>query len=85
MSEKFEAWVTRHALTTGIEKHTLVQSEYCDTTACTLDNRNVQCFHKPYWHKSYADAVNHAESMRREKIFRLEKQIAKLKAMRFKL
>ena len=40
--------------------------------------------HKHDWYRTRAEAVEHAEEMRQRKIASLEKQIKKLKALRFR-
>jgi len=42
-----------------------------------------QYFHKPDWHETWEEAVEHAEQMRQKKITSLEKKLAKLKKLRF--
>jgi hypothetical protein len=77
-----EIYVTRYALTEGIQKK----------KACRVVGEIVLCsdpghldayFHRPDWHETLAEAKAHAEKMRVKKIASLEKQLERLKALNF--
>jgi hypothetical protein len=40
-------------------------------------------YHKPYWHETKEEAIKHAEILKERKIKSLEKQIKKLKELKF--
>ena len=88
MNDEIEVWSTKYVLTSGIEKIT-----------GKIDKREPRAFIKMGdkfssmafvfwvgdWHKTEAEAIARAESMRAKKIASLKKQIAKLEAMKFEL
>ncbi len=80
-----EVWVTKYALTSGIQHHT--NAEHCVGTSTRMIKvpgpYGGACFHGDDWHRTRADAAAHAEKMRDRKIAALEKQIKKLRAMTF--
>ncbi len=81
-------WITKYALTTGIEK---CKAEICldisDNMIRTDQDRSkniiVRYFHKNEWHTSEKAAKKQAEEMRVKKLKSLEKQIKKIKALIF--
>lgn len=83
-----DVWITQYALTAGIRQE---RAEVCLSTvpdgrmiSVLRDGRtNLETYHKPNWHKTKTDAVEHAEQMRTKKIASLKKQIAKLEKLRF--
>lgn len=88
MNDEIEVWVTKYALTSGIEKIT-----------GKIDKRESRAFIKMEdkfssmafvlwvgdWHKTEVEAIARAEQMRAKNIASLKKQIAKLEAMKFEL
>lgn len=83
---RFRAWVTKYALTEGIQA--IWAEDYFDVSdrmirRITDNGYYMAFFHKPHWHLTEADAVAHAEKMRVAKIKSLQKQIAKLEALKF--
>ena len=82
--EKITAWVTKYALTTGIDK---VSGNVCHGISSEMLSYGTQSFHATAhgdeWHRTEAEAVARAEQMRLKKIAGLEKQIAKLKKLSF--
>jgi len=84
----FNVWVTKYALTTGIE-------QYADARQCLASSPNgnmIQCdglcspcFHGEGrdWHRTRESAVKRAEAMRTKKIASLKKQILALEKLRF--
>ena len=80
--EKVKAWITTYALTKGImqeegEIDHNIRSErfsYYGGQAAAYDNN---------WHRTREAAVKRAEEMRMKKIASVEKQLEKLKKMRF--
>ena len=90
MSErtKFTAWITKDALTRGIEKIEVEDrfaiSERMVKAILIGDEFGAsQCFHKPDWHRDPEYAIGRAEEMRDAKIASLKKKIAKLEKMTF--
>jgi hypothetical protein len=81
-----KAWVTKYALTTGI---VAIEGEVYENRPRQLlrikkSGGPPEFYHKPYWHEHRADALRHAEELRRKKIAALEKQIDRLLKLRFK-
>lgn len=84
--EPITAWVTKHALTSGIAE---VQAVVCrgvsnDMISWRGSEKSLQSYaHGTEWHRTRAAAVEHANNMRRRRIESLRKQIARLEAMKF--
>lgn len=87
-NEGITAWVTRYALTTGIQK---VSGAVCHETCSALlwhqaSNRDYGWTALVYgkdWHLTPEAALARAEEMRKAKIAALKKSVAKLEAMMF--
>ena len=81
-----KVYITKYALTQGIFE---VEGEVCGGIFGRMfDAEKNGYFHNhPYgideWHRTRASAVRTAEQMRQKKIASLEKQIEKLKKMKF--
>lgn len=81
--EQFTAWVTKYALTEGILK---MQVEDCFGVSPDMVkkvNSPSNWFHGKDWHRSYEDAVARAEEMRTEKLKSIDKQRARILALKF--
>lgn len=88
-SNTMKVWITKYALTKGIlQKET---DDFCLNTDPTgnmiyiNENGHHQCFHGKgnEWHDDKQSAIAKAEMMRKKKITNLEKQIEKLKNIKF--
>ena len=85
-NENITAWVTKYALTSGIQK---VIGTVCHETSSTMlrysDTANSckEFLHGTDWHRTPEAALARAEEMRKKKIAGLKKSIAKLEAMTF--
>lgn len=84
--EHFTAWVTKHALTEGIE---VVAAELCSDISDKMityggDGYSKQSAHGSDWHRTPEAALARAEEMRRGKLASLRKSISRLEAMEFK-
>jgi hypothetical protein len=78
---KIKIWVTKYALTEGIfEKEAYVDNED-EKWASTVNESGG--YYGNDWHSSKEKAIKHAEIIRIRKIKSLEKQIDKLKNMKF--
>lgn len=79
-----KVWITKYALTTGIYA---AEAEVCETvedgTMIRVLSSYGGYFHKPNWWDNEADAIRRAEVMRKRKIAGLQKQLEKLKALKF--
>ena len=83
--ERFQAWVTRYALTEGIWQGEAVVSENEVKTIIfyRADGTGQLYIHGADWHRTEEAATKRAEEMRTRKIGSLRKQIAKLEALTF--
>ena len=83
-TDTFPAWITKYALTTGIEEITAEQS-YSESLI-TDANRTLCCYfgENTEWHRTREGAVIRAEKMRAARIASLRKSIAKLEKVSFK-
>jgi len=80
-----KAWISKYALTQGIF---CINAEIC----LDVNKKMIQetgkgiypiYYHKPDWYETEQEAKDQAELMRKKKIASLEKQVAKLKEMKF--
>lgn len=81
--ERIKAWITKHALTEGIE---VVDAEVCgDGGMIAYGNVGYgsQYAHRKDWHRTPEAALARAEEMRKAKIASLKKSIAKMEALTF--
>lgn len=79
-------WITKYALTKGIlEKEAEIDFHETMASVPSADIRLgwTDYFHRPNWHKTQEEARARAEVMRQKKIASLERQLAKLRAIRF--
>lgn len=84
MTERITIWVTKYALTKGIQKHDDCRiSDYTPKMAYRAGTNSMIYYHDNEWHRTEAEAIARAEEMRLAKVASLEKQIAKLLAMTF--
>lgn len=77
-------YITKYALTKGIieDKGEIVFGS--QGRMICVDRKDMYLIGKPFWHIREEDAIEHAENMRDKKIKSLEKQIEKLKNLKFK-
>lgn len=85
-NEHITAWVTKYALTEGIE---VVDAEVChDIHSGMISYGNcgymVQSAHGKDWHRTPEAALARAEEMRKAKIASLRKSIEKMERLTFK-
>jgi len=80
---KFTAYVTKYALTAGIQSVFCEHSSKSPKMVSWYEGSYFQAAHGDDWHGTPEQAIARAEEMRGKKIKALEKQIAKLKAMTF--
>lgn len=73
-----KVWITKYALTRDIEQ---VDAELLKSGAASYGKYGYAG--SGAWSETRADAIKRAEAMRVAKIASLEKQIAKLRAMKF--
>ena len=79
--EKITAWVTKHALTTGIEM--VSGTVYHHLNSGMLLWGQFEDAHGKDWHRTPEDALLRAEEMRQARIKSHQKSIAKLEALVF--
>ncbi len=75
-------FVTKYALTKGIIEFDGEITDTCETMIHD-GNRSITTYHKPFWHETYEAACHHAELLRTNKLKSIDKQIKKLKSLRF--
>lgn len=85
MPDTFTGWVTKYALTNGIEEKVLQVCENTTSMVEEVGSRWNAYYHGEgrEWHRTRANAVAKAEEMRKKKITSLRKKIAALEALRF--
>ena len=80
--ENINAWVTKHALTEGIE---MVNGNVCHYISSGMLSYGSHTAHGKDWHRTPELALARAEEMRKAKIASLRKSIAKIEALQFKI
>lgn len=81
-------WVTKYALTTGVERveaEDPINTQYV-TMLVVESGRSYRMFHGDgrEWHRTEKRAINQAYALKEAKIASLEKQIAKLRKKEFR-
>lgn len=78
----FKAWITKYALTKGIQE---VEAKVCDGSDTMVRYGRHEYAHGEglEWHRSLESAQKRANLMRQNKIASMEKSIAKLRAKVF--
>ena len=82
MDEKITAWITRYALTDGIQK---VQGKINQEHPRVFDYGAWNCAIGDQWHLTEQAAVDHAETIRIKKLQSLDSQHKKISALKFKV
>jgi hypothetical protein len=75
-------WITRYALTTGIQSGELIKQK--DRYVYISSKRGIngcEMFHGVDWHYDLADARRRAEEMRNIKLASLQKRIAEMESL----
>lgn len=82
--DQFDGYVTKHALTGGIQACRL--RDLGDGLAEIVGVRYRDLYHGEgrEWHRTYASALSRAENMRQSRIKSLRKSLATMEAMTFK-
>lgn len=86
MSEQFTVWITKWALTKGIYQTTV---EDCLESSSMMvrektGSLGANYFNELEWHRTREDAVKQAEEMRVKKLRSLDKQINRIRELRFR-
>ena len=85
-NENITAWVTKYALTDGIQKVSgTVRHETSSDMLSYIGSRYDwrECVHDNDWHRTPEAALARAEEMRKNKIASLKKSLAKMEATMF--
>jgi len=77
-------YITKYALTQGIQEYDISDMQKGSNHVVIHEAMYNQHFFKPEWHTDKNDALQHAELMRVKKIASLERQIFKLRGLKFK-
>lgn len=78
-----KVYITQYALTKGIIE---AEARICTESSINMieiEARFPTFYHKPYWHESKEDAIEHAEELRYKKVQSLLNQIKKLNTLKF--
>ena len=88
----YTVYVTQYALTKGIQEKEVWlcgnDVQCSDVNQCVMVNVVLGSFsnefyHKPHWHVTKEDAIKQANAMKARKVQSLNKQIAKINALKF--
>jgi len=75
-----KAYVTKYALTRGIQEVEVThETNYPEMIWINA----FEIYHKPFWHETREEAVLHAEKLREAKLKSIEKQVKRIKALKF--
>lgn len=83
--EKITAYITKYALSQGIQK---VEGYVCHETSMHLfrdDNSFVRYYHKGQWHRTPEEALKRAEQMRKTRVAALERKLTKFENLIFRI
>jgi len=86
INEIFKVWITKYALTQGILEDYVVVCHDTDKNMVKIAGGSwTDIFHGEgkEWHRTKESAIKCAEEMRLKKISSVEKQLQKLKDMKF--
>ncbi|WP_431785830.1 hypothetical protein [Paenibacillus lactis] len=78
-----KVWISKYALTTGIYEIEARETHSPNMVVDAKDSLAMYHGEGKEWHKSKEEAIKRAEIMRKKKIESLEKQLQKLKEMKF--
>lgn len=81
--EKITAWVTKYALSSGIDRVEAEVCHYINSGMITYGSHQVA--HGNDWHRAPGAALQRAQEMRTKKIDSLKKNIAKLEKLTFSI
>lgn len=82
--KSFIAFITKYALSRGIEEARVIQNDHYPSMVCPLGNSFLTLIGEGReWHRTREGAVVRAEQMRVDKIASLQRQVAKLEKLRF--
>jgi ketol-acid reductoisomerase len=75
-----KVWITKYALTQGIIE---TEAERSKNHEDMIDTGKFGYYHGSDWHKTKQEAIKKAEEMKEKKILSLEKQLTKLRILKF--
>ncbi len=78
-----KAYITKYALTSGILEKDVEICEGFPKMVRVLKNSYSENYHKPFWYESREEAVEHAEKIRVKKLLSIEKEVKKIKGLKF--
>jgi hypothetical protein len=81
--ERFIAYVTRYALTTGIWTGEVELCTGVSDSMVSVVGAKWQYYSRGDWHRTEVEAKARAEEMRQAKIKSVKKQLARLEALKF--
>lgn len=84
MGEKITAWITKYALTEGIQR--VENATVCSESILRVDYEGsciTSYFHGRAWHRTEMEAIERAEEMRIAKLKSLRRTMEKVEALRF--
>jgi len=79
-----KVWITKYALTIGIEEVEADVSFSENMVAYGGNSYSTQYAHGNDWHGTKEAAIKRAENMRQDKLISLQKSIEKMQKLRFK-
>lgn len=85
-TESIDVWITKYALTSGIEKaRAEVKTDFPDMATVIRKSGWCDYFHKNDWHRTEEAAFARAEQMRQRKIVSLRRSLKRFEEMSFAL
>jgi len=83
VNDEFEGWVTKYALTNGIEKKMLEERGKGMVRVVGSGLREIYHGEGKEWHRDYDSARRRAGAMRHAKVISLRKSLAQIEALTF--
>lgn len=79
-----KVFVTKYALTQGIIER---EADYCSYLSIGIIKARgpytFEYYHKPFWYETMEEAIAHAETIRDKKLKSIEKQMKRIKSIKF--
>jgi len=77
-------YITKYALSKGIQRYEVPDVDKNGYHVFITQAMYHENFYKPHWHTDKKSAIQEAEYMRKKKLESLDKQIWKLRGLKFK-
>lgn len=82
--EQIEVWVTKYALTEGIQrKRAALCADISPDMIAIINGHPNECYHGDDWHRDEISAIQKAKKMQKAELTSLDKRRARIAALSF--